>query len=92
MLEFNVSRKETVDMELNDVYMVSVDDYEKLKNLPLLDGRKIIGNMQERDPTVPEWAKKQSKPTYTAKEVDAIGTSDVMSLEEIDDMFKQIFG
>ena len=34
----------------------------------------------ETDPTVPQWAKAQNKPTYTASEVGATTTSDVNSL------------
>lgn len=87
MLEFNVDREETIDMIIKDVFMVSVDDYEKLKNLPLLDGVVIKGNIKERDPTVPDWAKEKSKPAYTADEVGAIGSADAMSIKEIDQIF-----
>jgi hypothetical protein len=45
-------------------------DYEKLSNLPSLDGTKIIGNVKERDPTVPLWAKSTSKPVYTPDEIE----------------------
>lgn len=87
MIEFDVERRETVDMDISDMIMVSVDDYEKLKNLPLLDGVTIKGNINERDPTVPDWAKEKSKPAYTADEVGAIGSADAMSIKEIDQIF-----
>ena len=34
---------------------------------------QMLGDMaSEKDPTVPEWAKRPTKPTYTAKEVGAL--------------------
>ena len=39
----------------DEIYIEQVGgtrDYEKLENLPKLDGQTIIGNMQEKDPTV----------------------------------------
>ena len=41
-----------------------VTDYEKLDNLPTLDGEIIIGAMTEKAPTVPAWAKTEAKPVY----------------------------
>ena len=52
-------------MDLTDgkeIYYETTDDYEKLQNLPELDGRTIIGNVNELDPTVPGWAKEENKP------------------------------
>ena len=66
-------------------------DYEKLKNLPELDGRKIIGNIPEQDPTVPMWAKSESKPIYTAEEVNAVNRDDEITLEELNEIFEGIF-
>jgi len=37
-------------------------------------------SLQESDPTVPQWAKAQTKPTYTASEVGAYSTGDVDSI------------
>lgn len=34
-----------------------------------------VGRMDETDPTVPTWAKRSTKPTYTASEVGAVPTS-----------------
>lgn len=47
-----------------DAIKNAVDDY--LANNPI--------KVQETDPTVPDWAKQQSKPNYTAKEVGAVAT------------------
>lgn len=68
-------------------------DYERLSNQPKINGVTLIGNKtsdelnlqpkgnyltSETDPTVPQWAKNLTKPSYTATEVgaDASGTAD----------------
>lgn len=63
------------------------NDYEKLRNLPSLDGQRIIGDVKERDPTVPSWAKENSKPVYTAEEVGGIDSKNAVSIEEISSWF-----
>ena len=47
--------------------------------------------MQEIDPTVPNWAKQESKPSYTASEVGAVGDENALSLNEIDEIFSGLF-
>lgn len=49
-MELEVEFKEVVNLG-------GTNDYEKLKNLPSLNGTKIIGNMSEIDPTVPGYVK-----------------------------------
>lgn len=66
-------------------------DYEKLKNKPKLNGKEIIGEIQEEDPTVPAWAKCAGKPTYNAQEVGALSANDAISLAEINEMFNRVF-
>lgn len=39
------------------------------------EARNAINNFEETDPTVPEWAKQATKPTYTASEVGAAETN-----------------
>jgi hypothetical protein len=48
-----------------------------LINPPSVDIAAFSGSFNETDPTVPEWAKNSTKPTYTASEVgaDASGTA-----------------
>lgn len=61
-------------------------DYEDLENKPSISGVELSGNKtledlgiqhkgnyleEESDPTVPDWAKKNDKPSYTAEEVGA---------------------
>ena len=52
-----------------------ITSYELLDDLPTLDGITIKGAMSEKDPTVPAWAKAESKPAYSYIEV---------GLEELD--------
>ena len=42
-------------MDLTDgkeIYKETTNKYEELRNLPTLNGEVIIGDMQEKDPTV----------------------------------------
>lgn len=50
------------------------DVYDQLMELI-----KGMGGIGETDPTVPEWAKQPTKPTYTAAEVGAIAQSDLQA-------------
>ncbi len=65
-------------------------NYEELENLPSLDGEKIIGNIRERDPTVPDWAKAPTKPTYQADEVGAIPEESAISIAELQEIFDSL--
>lgn len=92
MINFKMDISEDVELKIKEeIYKVHEDDYEKLRNLPTLDGEKIVGNMKERDPTVPAWAKQNSKPSYTADEVGAVGDENALSLSEIDEIFNGLF-
>ena len=65
-----------------------VKDYNNLLNIPTLDGRKIIGDMYEEDPTVPSWAKELTKPKYTAKEINALDENSAISIAELASLFE----
>ena len=58
------------------VYNVIVEE-EEVISAALNDLNSRIENMvvEETDPTVPAWAKEETKPTYTASEVGAVPTS-----------------
>ena len=67
----------------NDVYNQIM---EKLNSFESADPKaiaKVVANylaehpVEETDPTVPEWAKAETKPTYTADEVGAISQDDL---------------
>lgn len=74
-------------------YQIAVDngfsgtEEEWLKSLAATS----TGNYDEKDPTVPDWAKKPEKPIYTAAEVGAIDKNNELSFIEIDEIFKQVF-
>ena len=67
-------------------------DYEMLENLPSINNTTLIGNYDEIDPTVPSWAKNETKPEYTYSEVGAVGGENQVHYEEIDRMFNAVFG
>lgn len=67
----NVRDEDRTELEASDNIFVDAD-YNKLKHLPKLDGRPIIGDIPELDPTVPAWAKSPTPPEYTAEDVGAI--------------------
>jgi hypothetical protein len=77
-----------IELEIDSSVKVSgTDDYNDLINLPTLNGETIKGDMTEIDPTVPEWSKQSTKPTYTADEVNALDVDAALTLEEIDELF-----
>lgn len=92
MIQMQLSvEEEELTMEIEEVFESKggETDYEKLNNLPRLNGKVIKGNMEETDPTVPAWAKEKEKPSYTAEEVGAIAIEDDVSYEEIDKWFEK---
>ena len=72
-------QNEAVGLELDSRVEMSMD-YNALYNKPKLDGRTIQGDIREQDPTVPEWAKAQTRPTYTAEDVGAIGRGELTEI------------
>ena len=70
----------------------SAGDYRLLSHKPSINGEMLIDNYNEIDPTVPEWAKSETKPTYTADEVEAVDRNNETDFAEIDRMFNAVFG
>ena len=86
------SDTEVLEFELDETVKVPQSlDYNDLANIPKLDGIPIKGNIRERDPTVPEWAKQPRKPTYSAKEVGAVGVDEMqaLSIEELQELWDE---
>ena len=86
------SDTEVLEVELDETLRVPHSlDYNDLANIPKLDGIQIKGNIRERDPTVPEWAKKPEKPTYSAEEVGAVGVDEMqaLSVEELQELWDE---
>jgi hypothetical protein len=46
---------------------------------------------EEQDPTVPDWAKQENKPTYTAEEIGALGEDSEMSYADIKSIWDATF-
>lgn len=89
--DLDPSLSEPNNIELTDevtVYRENTGtwDYEKLENLPKLDGEVIVGNVQEKDPTVPMWAKSSEKPVYSQEDI-GIGA---ISLVDLDKLFNSL--
>ena len=85
----NIEIQNSLSMTPNSELYVDnkgTDDYEKLKNLPKLNGEVLIGNKNEIDPTVALWAKSNVKPSYKPEEVGI----ESISLEEIDKLFNSL--
>ena len=61
-------------------------DYTQLVNLPTLDGEPLIGDVNEKDPTVPLWAKSSEKPVYSQEDI-GIGA---ISLVDLDKLFNSL--
>ncbi len=89
--DLDPSLSEPNNIELTDEVTVYKEntgtwDYEKLENLPKLDGEVIVGNVQEKDPTVPIWAKSSEKPVYSQEDI-GIGA---ISLVDLDKLFNSL--
>ena len=71
-------------------------DYEKLRNKPRINGKELVGDVkldllaEEKDPTVPDWAKQPTKPDYSAAEVGALAKTDVISCADLQKMWESI--
>ena len=66
-------------------------DYSKLINKPSINGTVLVGNYDEIDPTVPDWAKQETKPEYSTNEIGAVDKNQFMTTEEINSLFDAIF-
>lgn len=81
-LELDVTVKdnaEELDVKFQEVVNIGgTNDYEKLKNLPSLNGSKIIGNVDEIDPTVPGYVKEGK-----AVNEDNVGTIGILDVKRI---------
>ena len=75
-----VRDEDRVELDASDNIFVDAD-YNILKHLQKLDGRPIIGDIPELDPTVPDWAKTPTKPEYSAEEVGAIPEGAMVELD-----------
>ena len=89
-IELEFDNSTNINIEMKEVLKIIEDDYAKLKNKPRLNGVEIVGDMEEMDPTVPSWAKQKNKPTYTPEELGAVSDENIITLDEIDAIFRGI--
>lgn len=59
-------------------------DYERLSNLPQINGEELIGNKTSDDLHI--------KQEYTYSEVGAVGAENQIEMQEIDRLFNAVFG
>lgn len=80
-----------IQLGLNEEY-VGTTDYEKLRNKPKLNGNEIIGEVEEIDPTVPLWAKAETRPVYTPEDIGAMAEGSVtfVSTTELDELWNSL--
>lgn len=77
---------------LDEKFVEGTSDYNKLKNKPKLNGNEIIGEVEEIDPTVPLWAKAETRPVYTPEDVGAMAEGSVTNIltTELDELWNSI--
>lgn len=77
---------------LDEKFVEGTSDYNKLKNKPKLNGNEIIGEVEEIDPTVPLWAKAETRPVYTPEDVGAMAEGSVtnVSTTKIDELWNSL--
>lgn len=77
-----------VDLALDcDEKLVLPQSYKDLEDKPTLDGETIDGDMKEKDPTVPSWAKAPKPPAYTAEDVGAVPESALLGSSDFEYMW-----
>ena len=84
--------KETLTLGLDEKFVEGTSDYNKLKSKPKLNGNEIIGEVEEIDPTVPTWAKAETRPVYTPEDIGAMAEGSVTSVSttELDELWDSL--
>ena len=84
--------KETLTLGLDEKFVEGTNDYNKLKNKPKLNGNEIIGDVEEIDPTVPTWAKAETRPVYTPEDIGAMAEGSVTSVSttKLDELWNSL--
>lgn len=93
-IQMNIQdESDKLQIEISDEKFVEgTSDYNKLKNKPKLNGNEIIGEVEEIDPTVPTWAKAETRPVYTPEDIGAMAEGSVTSVSttELDELWNSI--
>ena len=90
-ITLTLEEEELIEIDIEECMMTGEDDYLVLKNKPSINGKRLIGNYDEIDPTVPEWAKDSFKPKYTASEVGALGSDSEVSFSDLKAVWDSVF-
>lgn len=78
--------------ELNQYDRIDVIDRNHMEYIITPELEAIPMAAIEDDPTVPDWAKNATKPSYTPEEVGAVNADNELEFAEIDRMFAAVFG
>lgn len=93
-IQMNIQdESDKLQIEISDEKFVEgTSDYNKLENKPKLNGNEIIGEVEEIDPTVPTWAKAETRPVYTPEDVGAMAEGSVTSVSttELDELWNSL--
>lgn len=92
-IQMNVQdESDKFQVKINEKFVEGTSDYNKLKNKPKLNGNEIIGEVEEIDPTVPLWAKAETRPVYTPEDVGAMAEGSVTSVSttELDEIWNSL--
>lgn len=81
-----------LDAELGTISNLGgTKDYRKLSHKPKINGTELYDNYDEIDPTVPDWAKEENKPTYTPEEVGCVDINAEMPIADVKDIWDMYF-
>lgn len=93
-IQMNIQdESDKLQIKINDgKFIEGTNDYNKLKNKPKLNGNEIIGEVEEIDPTVPTWAKAETRPVYTPEDIGAMAEGSVtsVSINELDEIWNSL--
>lgn len=85
-LMMEMDEDKSIDAEIEEELVIhdgGTTDYNKLKNIPTFNGKPMVGDVVEIDPTVPDWAKKSTKPDYNPEEIGAINADSSIPLSDL---------
>lgn len=85
-LDIFVDAETEINADISDDFYVE-QDYNNLLNRPTFNGSVLEGDVTEKDPTVPAWAKAPVKPQYSAEEVGAIPVSAGLNAADLEYMW-----
>lgn len=92
-IQMNIQdESDKLQLDLDEKFVEGTNDYNKLKNKPRLNGNEIIGEVEEIDPTVPTWAKSETRPVYTPEDIGAMAEGSVTSVStnELDEIWNSL--